>query len=61
MAYGSSSAAGMSIFASEINGCPYIAIERIATADLRPFVGSQPRHTMPGLASLPKAVRILPV
>ncbi len=54
MAYGSGDTLGMSIFANELNGCPYIQVERIATIDLRPFVGSHPRHSMTRLASLPK-------
>ena len=54
MAYGMGNIAGFSVFASEMNGCPCIQIERTATIDLRPFIGSHPRHTMAGLASLPK-------
>jgi hypothetical protein len=54
MAYGSSDNIGMAVFASEMNGCPYIQTAPTATIELRPFVGYQPRHTLMRLASLPK-------
>lgn len=54
MAYGSSDDIGVAVFASELNGCPYIQIARVAVVELRPFIGYQPRHSLMRLARLPK-------
>ncbi len=54
MAYGLGIAADIAVFADEMNGCRSSMIERTATIELRPFIGSLPQRTMMDLASLPK-------